>query len=156
MGKKNFTIFILILVAVVGIIVFGSKKTASQESKENSTKKSYLTSSEYGNIYLDVLFKNADEKDKDTLEFEVMLDTHTEDLSEYYELDKFVKLSVDGVVIKDGFEWKRRGGGHHVSGILEIKNSYQGKKIVDENTKELQLVFKNIGGVKERKHLYKL
>jgi hypothetical protein len=140
----------------MGKIVFGNKKPASQESAENITEKSYLTSSEYGNIYLDVLFKNADEKDKDTLDFEVMLDTHTEDLSEYYELDKFVELRVDGAVIKDGFEWKRRGVGHHVSGILEIKNSYQGKKRVDENTKELQLVFKTIGGTKERKHLYKL
>ena len=156
MGKKRFTILILLLASVMGIIVFGSKKAASQESSENITEKSYMTSSEYGNIYLDVLFKNAYEKDKDTLDFEVMLDTHTEDLSEYYELDKFVELRVDGAIINDGFEWERRGGGHHVSGILGIKNSYQGKKIVDENTKELQLVFKNIGGTKERKHLYKL
>lgn len=99
---------------------------------------------------------NPISKDQDTLEFIVILDTHSEDLSQYKELGKFVELkSDDGITITDGFVWEAESDeGHHVSGSLKIKNSYKEKPIFDNNTRYLKLIFKNIAGVKAVEHVY--
>lgn len=154
-GKKIFIVLILALIVGIGVLKLGSEKMTFQEVTRNS-KKSSLTVSDDGYIRLDVMFDNSEAKDKEELEFEISLDTHTEDLSKYYELDKFIELRVGEISIKDGFIWEIYGGGHHVLGTLKIKNSYQGNQIWDENTQELKLIFKNIGDMKEREHLYKI
>jgi hypothetical protein len=143
-------------VAGVGIFSISRKKITAQIIYKENRKKESITNSEGGNIYLEIEFKDIENKNKEELIFEVSMYTHTEDLSRYYELDKFSEIIVDGLHIKNGITWKRSGGGHHVSGILKIKNYYNGSKIVDNNTKEIKLKFKNIGDVKERIHLYKI
>lgn len=129
-----------------------SQTEADGESKEEK----YLTYSEGGNVNIGVIFMNPISKDLDTLEFMVMLDTHSEDLARYKELNKFVELRTDnGLVVTEGFVWEAESDeGHHVSGSLKIKNSYKGKPILDSNTGYLKLVFKNIASVKEREHVY--
>lgn len=154
-GKKIFIVLILALIVGIGVLKLGSEKMTFQEVTRNS-KKSSLTVSDDGYIRLDVLFDNSEAKDKEELEFEISLNTHTEDLSKYYYLDKFIELRVGEISIKDGFIWEIYGRGHHVLGTLKIKNSYQGEQIWDENTQELKLIFKNIGDMKEREHWYKI
>jgi len=151
-----FILFILTLVIGVGIFGISRKKITAQGIYKENSKKESITSSEGGNVYLEIEFKDIENKNKEELIFEVSMYTHTEDLSRYYELDKFSEIIIDGVTIKDGITWKRSGGGHHVGGILKIKNYYNGRKIVDDNTKEIKLIFKNIGDVEERIHLYKI
>lgn len=117
----------------------------------------YMTISKHGDIDIGVNYLNPVTGDKDNLNFEISIETHSASLTKYKDLTKFVELKTDaGVVISDGFEWteEKSNDGHHIGGLLKIKNSIAGNPIVGPDTKSFRLVFKNIDGVSEREHVY--
>lgn len=116
----------------------------------------YMTISQKGNIDIAVNYLNPVSGAKDTLAFEVLLGTHSINLTEYKDIRKYVELRTDtGVVVTEGFEWDvENAENHHISGILKIKNDIDGKPIIGQETKSFKLVFKNIPDASEREHLY--
>ncbi|MDK2934418.1 MAG: hypothetical protein PWP27_2228 [Clostridiales bacterium] len=182
MSKKRNKLLAIIAVVVVGAFIFtmllptlsapfidkdDNVPVALQDKENNSQQDNpktkanneakYFTSSIGGNVDVGVLFLNPLVNDTDNVLFNVMLNTHSVDLTKYEELAKYVELQIDeDIIIKDGFIWEGENqNGHHISGTLKIKNDYEGAPIFDDNTKSLKLVFKNIAGVKERVHIYK-
>lgn len=100
------------------------------------------------------MFLNPNKQGDKILKFQVMLNNHSMDLSDL-NLSKSVELVNDkGLSIKDGFNWKEEGSGHHVSGILSVENNINGKKILDNSTKSIKLVIKNIGGANTREFVW--
>jgi hypothetical protein len=74
-----------------------------------------------------------------TLGFKIILDTHSVDLGRY----KFAEIAV---LRADGKEYKtsvksEEGSGHHRSAIVEFDNP---------ETKEVEVVIKDVAGIKER------
>ena len=116
----------------------------------------YMTFSQANNIDIIVNYTSPVNKDKDTLTFDITIDTHSVDLTKYVDIRKFVELRTDaGIKISNGFEWDLESGeGHHIGGVLKIKNDIDGKPIVDSDTKSFKLVFKNIGDTGETEHVY--
>lgn len=152
--KNKKIILVLLLTIATGVIV---EATASKNKKNSAPRQLTHTvneSSENSEVDLEVEFKNYQKEDPEFLEFEVFLNTHSEDLSQYDNFVDFLKLIVDEVPVNTEIFLEKRGSGHHISNILKIKNDYQGKKILDENTKEIKLIFHNISGVEERIHSY--
>lgn len=91
-------------------------------------------------VYLNPLGKRNDNQQS----FEIILDTHSDDLSRY----KLVELSTlkieGGSEIKASAWEKPGGGGHHVSGtiIFDVPTF--------SSANYIELVVKNVGGVEER------
>lgn len=129
------------------------------EPLENLTKNpaDYYTTSGGGNIEIGVLFKNPIMDNHDDLLFDIVLNTHSIDLSKYKALDSFLELRTENnVTITDGFIWEAEvEDTHHIRGVLKVKNSYNDEPIYTENTNYLNLVFRDIGGINEREHIYK-
>lgn len=102
-----------------------------------------------------VIFENPLTGETKDLVFEVMLNTHSVDLGKYKELQKYVELQVDEkIIITDGFTWENEGEGHHMSGLLRLKNEYNGEPILTNNTTQIKLILKNIE-IESREHIYK-
>ncbi|SNS08969.1 hypothetical protein SAMN05446037_10042 [Anaerovirgula multivorans] len=136
-----------------------SQEKQTIETQESPTKNAakYYTTSTGGNIEIGVFFKNPLIDNNDNLVFDIALNTHSVDLAQYKELNNFIELKTeDDVIIKDELIWKAdKEDSHHMSGTLKIKNSYNGNPIYTENTEYLNLVFRNIGSINEREHIYK-
>ncbi|MGE5633048.1 MAG: hypothetical protein ACM3TR_18420 [Caulobacteraceae bacterium] len=133
-----------------------NKEISALQQDANDSEFKYLTLSQKDNIDISVNYLSPSTKDNDTLVFEVTLGTHSVDLTKYVDIRKYIELQTDsGVVVRDGFEWDTdSGGGHHITGILKIKNNFDGKPIVGPDTKSFKLVFKNIGSTGTREHVY--
>ncbi|MEG6566443.1 hypothetical protein V6B95_05650 [Thermoanaerobacterium saccharolyticum] len=120
----------------------------------NVAENSNIKTNNEGSISIDVMFINPNKQGDKILKFQVMLNNHSMDLSDL-NLSKSVELVNDkGLSIKDGFSWKEEGSGHHVSGILSVENNINGKKILDNSTKSIKLVIKNIGGANTREFVW--
>lgn len=128
-----------------------SSKTASSD---NTLK--YITVSQKGDIDISVKYLNPVIGSKDVLSFEVSLETHSIELTNYKDIRKYVEIRTDvGTVVSEGFEWDLKSSEiHHISGILKIKNIIDEKPIVGQDTKSFKLIFKNIPDGSEREHLY--
>lgn len=129
-------------------------QAAQQDFKDSAIR--YMTFSQEGNIEITVNYLTPTLEDKDTLAFEVSLDTHSVDLTKYLDVRKYVEIKTDsGVTVSDGFEWNTgSNGGHHITGILKLKNDIDGKPVVGSETKSFRLIFKNIGSAGVREHIY--
>lgn len=151
-NKRVILMVLLILSIVAGVEAVGSKnKIKVQRQMMHVTDQA----SRGSNITLDVEFKNYQDEDPEFWEFEVFINTHSEDLSRYSKLGNFLDVKVDEVPVQPEIIFERRGAGHHITNILRIKNEYEGRKLLDKGTKDIKLIFKNIGDVKERVHSYK-
>lgn len=152
--KNKKIILVLLLTVAMGIIV----EATVSKNKNNSAPRQLIhiinESSENSEVDLEVKFKNYQNKNPKFLEFEVFLNTHSEDLSQYDNFVDFLELIVDGVPVNAEIIFEKRGSGHHISNILKIKNDNEGKKLLNENTKEIKLIFNNISGVEKRIHSY--
>lgn len=90
--------------------------------------------------YLNPLGKSDDNQQS----FEVTLDTHSVNLSQY-RLEELSTLRVEGGGEMSASGWKKPGGGgHHISGIVtfDIPDPVAGSNI--------ELIVRDVGGVKER------
>ena len=128
------------------------------QAKNTANDVKYMTKSFENNIEIYVNYMNPLNGEKDTLTFDIIIDTHSVDLSKYEDLGKYLELKTgDGVVVNNGFKWNvENADGHHISGNLKIENTTAGKPIIGPDTKSFKLVFKNIGGTGEREHVYEL
>lgn len=90
------------------------EKAPAEELNKSNVAAKYVTISQEGNIDIGVNYLNPKTGDKDTLTFEVILGTHSIDLTEYKDIRKYVELRTDtGVVISDGFEWTLESSESH-------------------------------------------
>ncbi|MGE5629913.1 MAG: hypothetical protein ACM3TR_02315 [Caulobacteraceae bacterium] len=181
-GTKKVTVVVITIILGVALLFgtaysfFGSKadadatKGVSNENKviQASTVKpieqpgnsgsgtKYLTVSQDNNVIVSVNYLSPAKEDKNNLTFEISVDTHSGDLTQYANIRKYLELQTDaGIKVHDGFDWKVESSeSHHLSGILTIKNDIDGKPIVDSNTKSFKLLLKNIGGGNVREHTY--
>jgi hypothetical protein len=115
------------------------------------SKKDLRRADERGSVEVVVLYLNPlQQEKKQELFFEITLDTHSANLSQY-DMGKISFLRIDGGPEINASEWvKPGGGGHHISGTL-IFNSPD-----TSAEKVLELVIKTVGGVEERVFQWKL
>ncbi|HYE10338.1 MAG TPA: hypothetical protein VEF53_09175, partial [Patescibacteria group bacterium] len=156
MSVENITIQPKEEMSVENIETQPNEEIPDEQSSNGITLPKYITFSNDDNIDIIVNYMSPVNKDKDNLTFNILIDTHSVDLTNYVDISKYVELRTDaGIVISDGFEWDLENGeGHHISGILRIKNNMEGNSVVDSNTKSFSLVFKNIADTREREHIY--
>ena len=89
-----------------------------------------------------VIVKPLDlDSSKDTLSFEVALDTHSIDLS--MDLAALATLTTDTGQSVQATVWDAPLGGHHVSGILSFPASVEGKALLD-GASRLTLIIKDV------------
>lgn len=137
------------------IIEENIEKTDQDTKEEPQDTAKYYTVSSGGNVDVGVIFKNPLTGETKDLVFEVMLNTHSVDLGKYKELQKYVELQVDEkIIITEGFTWESEGEGHHMSGLLRLKNEYNGEPILTNNTTQIKLILKNVE-IESREHIYK-
>jgi len=151
-NKRMILIFLLIISIVAGVQAVGPKN-----KKETPRQLLHIVdeSSMGSSISLKVEFKNYQDSNPDFLIFEVFINTHSEDLSVYDDLENFLAVKVDEVPVNPELTFEKRGAGHHITNVLKVKNDYGGERLLDKNTKDIKLVFKNIGKVEERVHSFK-
>lgn len=151
--KKRMILTFLLIISVVA----GVQAVDIKNKREIPRQVMYIVdeSSAGSSISLNVEFKNYQESNPEFLIFQEFINTHSEDLSVYDDLGSYLAVKVDEVPVKPEIIFEKRGAGHHVSNILKVKNDYQGKRLLDEGTKDIKLVFKNIGDVEERVHSFK-
>ncbi len=151
-NKRMILTFLLIISVVAGVQAVDTKnKREIPPQVVHIVDESSVGSS----ISLNVEFKNYQESNPEFLIFQVFINTHSEDLSVYDDLGSYLAVKVDEVPVKPEIIFEKRGGGHHISNILKVKNNYQGERLMDGGTKDIKLVFKNIGEVEERVHSFK-
>lgn len=152
------TVIIVSAISIPIILKGGAGKNTTDVPNgtynNNVAENSNIKTNNEGSISIDVMFLNPNKQGDKILKFQVMLNNHSMDLSDL-NLSKSVELVNDkGLSIKDGFNWKEEGSGHHVSGILSVENNINGKKILDNSTKSIKLVIKNIGGANTREFVW--
>lgn len=109
-------------------------------SKKEMRRTSNIGSVEVVAVYLNPLRKS----DGNQQSFELTLDTHSVDLSQY-KLEELSTLKVEGGTEIKASGWKKPGGGgHHASGTVTFDVPDLG------NAKYIELIVKNVGGVEER------
>lgn len=179
MKKKIYVVLTVIVIGALGLGVFNglfrikkdkqvneevqrntiieNDKLNQLDSEENINQdeeniEKYVRYDSQGNVDVGVLFKNLLEKNEKSLQFEVMLNTHSVEL-DGIDYASLVSLKTDkDVLISEGFKWvKTEGGGHHIFGYLEIPRVYQGTDIVDGTTKYIELEIKGLDDIESRK-----
>ncbi|WP_059172039.1 hypothetical protein [Bacillus sp. FJAT-27445] len=90
-----------------------------------------------------------EESDGAKLTFEILMNTHSEDLSQY-NLAELATISTGGKELPSNFEWRTDGqDSHHMKGML----IWTGQAVVD---RDVTLVVKNIGDIPERRFIWNL
>ena len=77
----------------------------------------------------------------ETLTFEIVMDTHSVDLS--FDLASLATLTTDTGLVVQAALWDAPRGGHHVKGTLSFPASVDGKPLLDEAAK-LTLTLVNV------------
>lgn len=111
--------------------------TASAETKkeeQTNRPQKTLEKTEAG-VTVKVALESAD----GTVKFRIALETHSVELDKY-KFDEIVALRADGKEYK-GRVASQEGSGHHRSAVVEFDNP---------GTKEVEVVIKDVAGVKER------
>ncbi len=103
-----------------------------------------------GNVTIDVTWENPKET-SGPLTFSVAMNTHSVDL-DGVDLGRLAVLRNDSGQEVKPQKWDApSGGGHHRSGVLTFPSKdSSGKPIVGPGTKTLELVIRDVAGVKER------
>lgn len=73
-----------------------SEQIPVQQPSDANAFSKYITFSENDNIEIIVYYMNPVNKEQDNLTFEVLLDTHSVDLSKYVDIRKYVESTGDG------------------------------------------------------------
>lgn len=111
-----------------------------------------------GSVVIDVTWLEGWEASKqDPIRLKVEMNTHSVDL------DKYKLVEISALRTNDGIEhrpqtWEGpKGGGHHLEGILKFSPAdAAGKPVITKDTKKVELVIREVAGVKERLFLWEL
>ncbi|MGB3367890.1 MAG: hypothetical protein WBA54_10395 [Acidaminobacteraceae bacterium] len=102
-----------------------------------------------GEIDIAVEFINPTNNIEDFWSFEISLDTHSVDL-EAIDFEKSISfISGNDVIIKNGFELKEYGSGHHISRVLELPKKINGKDTILKESDSFKMIFSNIENVEK-------
>jgi hypothetical protein len=114
-----------------------------------------------GNVEIQVLYLNPIQKiDNEKLIFQIALNTHSVDLSNYDITKKVVLEDSSGRTIKDGFYWEPVHGNqsHHLMGILVVPIKAKGQRNKfpsgSDNTDWIKLTIKGIPQIEIREFLW--
>jgi hypothetical protein len=123
-------------------------QSANGSASQGAAGSKATQSSSGGSVTINVTLD--DPKDATTLKFEVAMDTHSVEL-DGYDLAKLAILrNGQGQEVKP-VKWDASSGGHHRSGTLAFSaKDGSGKPIVGAGVKSLDLVIRDVAGVKER------
>lgn len=172
---KKIFISVMILMAVAALLFFFTKEfnkekteevlienhdgdtqyvEPQRESKELDEQK-FIRVDSQGNVDVAVVFNNLVEGNQDDLVFKLMVNTHSVALDDI----DFGKLSTiknsSGLMIEEGITWEMGGGGgHHIYGYLKVPKNYNGKDIIEESTKSVELEIKGLDGIDSRKFVW--
>jgi hypothetical protein len=121
----------------------GKGSAGSQSAEKKLTQRS-----SGGSVTIDVTWENP--KDTAGPRFAIVMDTHSVEL-DGYDLGKLSVLRNDqGVEVKPQ-QWDSAPGGHHRTGTLMFPSAdASGKTVVGAGVKRLELVIRDVSGVKER------
>lgn len=138
---KNFSFMLVATFLVIGI----------QANSFAITKKDLRRVDESGSVEVVVLYLNPLKQTEDKeIAFEITLDTHSADLSQYkLEEVSFVRVG-GGPEIKASGWLNPGGGGHHKSGTVTFETT------VSPSADSLELIVRGVGGVEERVFKWKL
>lgn len=163
MDWKRFLIITgLILVLIVGVyaLITAFRSPSQQEQSlqgttgqvtqgEGATDKYTRSDKGEGGVEVSVTYL-ADKSDKD-LQFQIVLNTHSVDLSKF-SLDKLTYLKTDTAK-----EYKALPGwdvpgedSHHTTGTVRFAKDSNSKPVISQNTRYFQIIIRNVAGVKER------
>ena len=93
-----------------------------------------------GSVTVVLTGKNVN-AESDTLEFDVVMDTHTVELD--MDLTPLATLTTDTGISVDGLAWSTAESGHHVTGMLSFPASLDGVSILEGAT-ELTVTIRDI------------
>jgi hypothetical protein len=131
----------LIPVLILTVSLFLVACAPTQKDSAVGTDTDNLTRTEIqGEVTLKITPLNLDNPG-DTLEFEVVLDTHTLELD--MDLAALATLTTDTGLTLQPTLWDAPKGGHHAEGTLAFPATLDGKSILD-SVKQLTLTISNI------------
>ncbi|MGE5619189.1 MAG: hypothetical protein ACM3US_08020 [Sphingomonadaceae bacterium] len=121
----------------------------AQSSSGAAAARGTTRTSEGGSVTIKVTWQNPGDTDR-PLAFSVAMDTHSVNL-DGYDLGKLAVLRNDrGQELKPE-RWDAPSGGHHRSGTLSFPaKDTSGKAILASGVRVLELVIRDVAGVKER------
>ena len=93
-----------------------------------------------GSVTVVLTGKNVN-AESDTLEFDVVMDTHSVELD--MDLTPLATLTTDTGISVDGLAWSTAESGHHVTGMLSFPASLDGVSILDGAT-ELTVTIRDV------------
>jgi hypothetical protein len=123
-----------------------------QGPSQTDTGQSSLTKTDsQGPVTVKVAFDPQEQTQGSELRFNVEMDTHSVELGDV-DLGRLSVLRDEGGAQVSPSQWSSPGkGGHHVKGTLVFQNAHgSGKRLVDPDTRYVELVIRNVGEVKER------
>ncbi|MFZ5968448.1 MAG: hypothetical protein ACOYVK_14945 [Bacillota bacterium] len=115
----------------------------------------YMRSDDQNDVTVDVIFQNPsliDENTADYWVFQVLMNTHSYEISEGELNKKLMVKSSKGVIESKNVLWVPEGGteGHHVSGKILIPKTVSGNTTVDGDTQFLEIEMKGVAGAEKR------
>lgn len=154
MRKTIILSIFVVAIFVAGFFLWNGLKNSNQETSQQASENkvgsqvdenALVRSNEGGSVSMDVTFENPVTKEKDSLVFEVAMNTHSVNL-DTYDLAKLAVLKTSDGREFTNFTKETQGMGHHKTISLKIKN----KGIITPKTKSLTLVLKDVAGVPSR------
>ena len=109
-----------------------SDQTAPSTGNETSASADLTRSDGQGTVTVEVIPLNLNVP-TETLEFDVIMDTHSVELS--MDLAKLATLTTDTGITVQATTWDAPRGGHHVEGKLIFPATQDGKTILDNASK---------------------
>ena len=147
--------FILASLLIFATVVVGcgsdTVRSAPNPSASNvkPTSSSLQQTNEAGNVGIVVTWENPSGEGSASLRFIVAMNTHSVDL-DGYDLSKLAVLRNDQGVEASPDGWDAPKGGHHRSGVLSFSNNIGGKPIIGTETRTIELIIRDVAGVRER------
>lgn len=125
------------------------------ELEDNGLNEQLKRQDTQGEVAVTVTFLNPTHQDKDYLNFEIYLNTHSVELDKY-NLEELTTLSIgNNIKIREGIEWETIGGGHHISGTLKVPKEYKGEKINYTEAEFIELEVMDLADASSRRFKWK-
>lgn len=157
LSKLEISGFALMALVIAAVLVVGCSSSAAQSAPNNGSSEGRVKaganglkrSSQGGNVTIDITWENPSEAGNSSVRFDVAMNTHSVDL-DGYDLGELAVLRNDQGVEAMPDKWDAPLGGHHRKGELVFSKGKNGQPIIGPGTKAIELLIRDVGGVKER------